>query len=87
MSDTLTVLETLKKSRQLVNVVIPSKTYENMMIEKVGDVPMIEVERRVRCIARPMSNKRGPACGGKMVLEFGGVGYAEGIALASQAEP
>ncbi len=35
VSDTLTVLETLKKSRQLVNVVIPSKTYENMLIEKV----------------------------------------------------
>jgi hypothetical protein len=31
---------------------------------------LAQVEARVRCVARPWSNKRGPACGGKMILDF-----------------
>lgn len=39
-----------------------------LMIEKAGDVPLSRIEPRLRCIARPQSNKRGPACGGRMTL-------------------
>lgn len=43
-----------------------------MMLERAGDVPFKSIEPRLRCIARPVSNKRGPACGRSMVLEMGG---------------
>lgn len=39
-----------------------------LMIEKAGDVPLDRIEPRLRCIARLRSNKRGPACGGRMTL-------------------
>lgn len=43
-----------------------------LMIEKAGDIPLDRIEPRLRCIARPRSNKRGPACGGKMTLGLDG---------------
>lgn len=42
------------------------------MIEKAGDVPVRLIEPRVRCFARPLSNKRGPACEGRMKFEVTG---------------
>ena len=39
-----------------------------MMIAKAGDVPVRLIEPRLRCVARPLSNKRGPACGGRMTM-------------------
>ena len=41
-----------------------------MMLERVGDVPFKRIENRLRCIARP-GDKRGSACGGRMILELG----------------
>lgn len=38
------------------------------LIEKVGDVPLYVIERRLRCVERPWSNKRGPGCGAAMTL-------------------
>lgn len=35
VGETLAVLESLKKSKQLVNVVIPSRVYENMLLEQI----------------------------------------------------
>ncbi len=35
VGETIALLEKLKKQRQLINVVIPSKLYENMMLEKI----------------------------------------------------
>lgn len=40
-----------------------------MMLERAGDVPFKRIEKRLRCIAR-VSDKRGPACGGRMDLEL-----------------
>lgn len=37
------------------------------LLEKVGDAPLLSVEKRLRCVERG-SNKRGPACGGRMEL-------------------
>lgn len=39
-----------------------------LMIEKAGDVPLDRIEPRLRCVARPPLDKRGPACGGRMTL-------------------
>lgn len=39
-----------------------------MMIDRAGDVPLRLIEPRLRCVARPWSNKRGPACGGRMEM-------------------
>ena len=41
-----------------------------MMLERAGDVPFTRIESRLRCIAR-VTDKRGPACGGRMNLELG----------------
>ena len=41
-----------------------------MMLERAGDVPFKRTENRLRCIAR-VTDKRGPACGGRMDLELG----------------
>ena len=41
-----------------------------MMLERAGDVPFKRIENRLRCIAR-VTDKRGPACGGRMILELG----------------
>lgn len=43
-----------------------------LMLEKAGDVALEKIEPRLRCIARPQSNKRGPACGGRMTLALSG---------------
>jgi hypothetical protein len=43
-----------------------------MMLERAGDVPFKTIESRLRCIARPQTNKPGPACGAQMTLELGG---------------
>lgn len=43
-----------------------------LMLAKAGDVPLSRIEPRLRCIARPRSNKRGPACGGPMTLALDG---------------
>jgi hypothetical protein len=40
------------------------------LIEKVGDLPLLQIERRLRCVERPLSNKRGKACGGAMELAW-----------------
>lgn len=42
------------------------------MIERAGDVPLDRIEPRLRCIARPRSDKRGAACGGRMTLGLDG---------------
>lgn len=39
-----------------------------LLTEKAGDVPLNRIEPRVRCVARPRLNKRGPACGGRMLM-------------------
>ncbi|MDQ7813878.1 hypothetical protein [Brevundimonas sp.] len=41
-----------------------------LMLEKAGDVPLSRIEPRLRCIARPRADKRGQACGGRMVMEW-----------------
>lgn len=41
-----------------------------LLHQVAADQTLAEVERRVRCIARPLTNKRGPACGGAMEIEF-----------------
>jgi hypothetical protein len=43
-----------------------------LMLEKAGDVPLDQIEPRLRCIARPRSDKRGAACGGRMTLGLDG---------------
>lgn len=43
-----------------------------LMLEKAGDVALEKIEPRLRCVARPQSNKRGPACGGRMTLGLDG---------------
>ena len=40
------------------------------LLEKVGDAPLLSVEARLRCVERPLSNKRGKACGGAMQLAW-----------------
>ena len=40
------------------------------LVEKAGDVPLDGVENRLRCVERPLANKRGSACGGAMALEW-----------------
>lgn len=43
-----------------------------LMLEKAGDIPLDRIEPRLRCVARPVSDKRGPACGGRMTLGLDG---------------
>lgn len=43
-----------------------------LMLEKAGDIPLDRIEPRLRCIARPRTDKRGPACGGRMTLGLDG---------------
>ncbi len=40
------------------------------LIERAGDVPLRGIEKRLHCVERPLANKRGPACGGAMALEW-----------------
>ena len=39
-----------------------------LMLERAGDIPLDRIEPRLRCIARPLANKRRAACGGRMTL-------------------
>ena len=41
-----------------------------LLREKAAGQTFAEVERRVRCIARPRSDRQEQACGGAMTLEF-----------------
>lgn len=41
-----------------------------MMLARAGDIPFKRIENRLRCITR-RGDKRGPACGGRMLLELG----------------
>jgi hypothetical protein len=43
-----------------------------LMLEQAGDVPLDRIEPRLRCIARPLSDKRGAASGGRMTLGLDG---------------
>ena len=40
------------------------------LIEKVGDIPLFQIEPRLRCVERPRLNRRGAACGARMTLAF-----------------
>lgn len=40
------------------------------LIERAGDVPLNWVEKRLRCVQRPLANKRSPACGRAMALQW-----------------
>lgn len=39
-----------------------------MMIHRAGNVPLRQIEPRLRCVARARTDKRGPACGGRMTM-------------------
>lgn len=41
-----------------------------LLREKAAGQTLAEVERRVRCIARPRSDRQDQPCGGAMTLEF-----------------
>ena len=40
------------------------------LIEKAGEEPLHQIERRLRCVERPWLNRRGPACWGNMTLQW-----------------
>lgn len=42
------------------------------LIDHGGDVPLQSMHHRIRCVARPLDDKRGPACGGAMELALDG---------------
>lgn len=40
------------------------------LIDKVGDIPLFQVQPRLRCVERPPLDRRGRACGATMTLHF-----------------
>lgn len=42
-----------------------------LMLEKAGDIPLDQIAHRLRCIER--KTPRGPACGGRMIIDLAAV--------------